>query len=40
MDVPISIIPYGSVTMVGYYDIINLIGNYMVVNERKSPYKE
>jgi hypothetical protein len=29
--------PYGSVKMVVYFDIINLMGNYMVVNELKSP---
>jgi hypothetical protein len=25
--------------MVVYFDIINLVGNYMVVNELKSPYE-
>jgi hypothetical protein len=31
--------PYGSVKMVVYFDIINLVGNYIVVNELKSPYE-
>jgi hypothetical protein len=39
VDVPLLENPYGSVKMVVYFDIINLVGNYMVVNELKSPYK-
>jgi hypothetical protein len=31
--------PYGSVKMIVYFDIINLVGNYMVVNEPKNPYE-
>ncbi len=30
---------YGSVKMVVYFDIIHLVGNYMVVNEQKNPYE-
>jgi hypothetical protein len=26
--------------MVVYFDIINLVGNYMVVNELKNPYEK
>jgi hypothetical protein len=32
--------PCGSVKMVVYFDIINLMGNYMVINELKSPYED
>jgi len=32
--------PYDNVKMVVYFDIINLVGNYMVVNKLKSPYEE
>jgi hypothetical protein len=39
-DVPFLKNPYGSVKMVVYFDIINLVGNYMVVNELKSSYEE
>jgi hypothetical protein len=39
MDIPLLEIPYNNVKMVVYFDIINLVGNYMVVNELKSPYK-
>ncbi len=39
MDVPFLKIPYSNVKMVVYFDIINLVGNYMVVNELKSPYE-
>jgi len=31
--------PHGSVKMTIYFDITNLMGNYMVFNESKSPYK-
>ncbi len=40
MDVPFPKSPYGSVKMVVYFNIINLMGNYMVVDEIKSPYEE
>jgi hypothetical protein len=40
VNVPFPKNPYGSVKMVVYFDIINLVGNYMVVNELKSPYEE
>jgi hypothetical protein len=39
VNAPLSKSPYGSVTMTVYFDIINLEGNYMVVNELKSPYE-
>jgi hypothetical protein len=29
--------PHDSVKMVVYFDIINLMGNYMVINELKIP---
>jgi len=35
-DAPLSKSPYGSVKMLLYFDINNLVGNYMVVNELKS----
>ncbi len=38
-NVPLPRSPYGSVKMTIYFDIINLVGNYMVVNEQKSPYE-
>ncbi len=31
--------PYNSVKMVVYFYIINLVGNYMVINEQKSTYE-
>ncbi len=33
MDVPFPKSPYGSVKMTVYFDIINLVGSYIVVNE-------
>jgi hypothetical protein len=39
MDVPLYKSPYNNVTMIVYFDIINLVGNYMVVNELKNPYE-
>ncbi len=39
MDAPLLKSPYGGVKMAVYFDIINLMGNYMVVNELKSPYE-
>ncbi len=40
MRVPLLKSPYGSVKMIVYFDIINLVGNYMVVNEIECPYEE
>jgi hypothetical protein len=39
VDVPFPKNPYNSVKMAVYFEIINLMGNYMVVNELKSPYE-
>jgi hypothetical protein len=39
-DAPFPKSPYGSVKMVVYFDIINLMGNYMVDNELKSSYED
>jgi hypothetical protein len=36
---PLPKSPYNSVKMVIYFDIINLVRNYMVVNELKIPYE-
>jgi len=38
-DAPFPKSPFGSVKMAIYFDITNLVGNYMVVNELKSPYE-
>jgi hypothetical protein len=40
VDAPLLENPYGSIKMEVYFDIINLVGNYMVVNELKNPYEE
>jgi len=40
MDVLFLKSPYGNVKMVVYFNIINLMGNYMVVYEQKNPYEE
>ncbi len=40
MDAPLSKSSYGNIKMVVYFDIINLMENYMVVNEPKSPYEQ
>ncbi len=40
MDVPLPKSPYSIVKMSIYFYIIDLVGNYMVVNELKSPYEE
>jgi hypothetical protein len=40
VDASLPKIPYGSVKTTIYFDIINLMGNYMMVNELKSPYEE
>jgi hypothetical protein len=39
VDVPLPKSPYDNVKMVVYFDIINLMGNHMVVNELKNPYE-
>jgi hypothetical protein len=39
MNAPLPKSPYGNVKMTIYFDIINLSGNYMVVNELKIPYE-
>jgi len=39
-DAPFLKSPYDSVKMVVYFDIINLMENYMVVTELKIPYEE
>jgi hypothetical protein len=39
MDAPFLKSPYGSVKMTIYFDIINLLGNYMMVNVLKNPYQ-
>jgi hypothetical protein len=39
VDAPLLKSPHGSVEMTVYFDIIHLMGNYMVVNELKSPYE-
>jgi hypothetical protein len=39
-NVPLFKSPCGNVKMVVYFGIINLMGNYMVVSELKSPYEE
>jgi len=38
-DAPLPKSPYDNVKMAIYFEIINLVGNYMVVNELKSPYE-
>jgi len=40
VDVPLFKNSYGSVKMIIYFDIINLVGNYMVVDELKNPYEK
>jgi len=40
VDVPLPKSPYGNVKMVVYFDIINLMGNYMAVNELKIVYED
>jgi hypothetical protein len=37
VDVPLPKSPYGNVKMTVYFDVIDLVGNYMVVNELKKP---
>jgi hypothetical protein len=38
-DAPLIKSPYNNVKMEVYFDIIDLVGNYIVVNELKSPYE-
>jgi sporulation protein YlmC with PRC-barrel domain len=38
-DAPLLENPYNSVNMIVDFDVINLVGDYMVVNELKSPYE-
>ncbi len=40
MDAPLPKSLYDNVKMEVYFDIIDLVGNYMVVNELKSPDEE
>jgi hypothetical protein len=40
MDTQLLKNPYGDVKMTIYFDIINLMGNYMVVNALKCPYEK
>jgi hypothetical protein len=39
IDAPFPKSPHSSVKMVVCFDIINLVGNYIVVYELKSPYE-
>jgi len=39
VDVALPKSPYNSVKMEIYFDIIDLVGNYIMVNELKSPYE-
>jgi hypothetical protein len=39
VDIPFKKNPYGSVKMTVYFDIVNLVGNYMVVDKLKIPYE-
>jgi sporulation protein YlmC with PRC-barrel domain len=39
VDAPFLKSPYGSVKMTIYFDIINLVGNYMVINELNNSYE-
>jgi hypothetical protein len=39
-DAPLSKSPYGNVKMLVYFDIINLMENYIVVDEIKNAYEE
>jgi hypothetical protein len=40
VDAPLPKSLYDNVKMEVYFDIIDLVGNYMVVNELKSPDEE
>jgi hypothetical protein len=40
MDLPLPKSPYYSVKMAIYFHIINLVGNYIMVNELKISYEE
>jgi hypothetical protein len=37
VDVPLPKSPYNNVTMAIDFDIINFVGNYIMINELKSP---
>jgi len=37
VDAPLAKSPHDIVKMVVYFDIINLVGNYIMVNELKKP---
>jgi hypothetical protein len=39
-NVPFPKSSYGNVKMAIYFDFINLMGNYMVVNEQKISYEK
>jgi hypothetical protein len=39
MDASLPKCPCRNGQMVVYFDIINLVGNYMVINELKGPYE-
>jgi hypothetical protein len=39
VDVPLPKNPYSSVKMEVYFDIIDLVGNYIMVNALKTPYE-
>jgi sporulation protein YlmC with PRC-barrel domain len=39
-DAPLLKSPYGNGKILVYFDIINLVGNYMVVNELKNSYEK
>jgi len=39
-DVPLLKSPYGNDKILVYFDIINLVGNYMVVNELKNSFEK
>jgi hypothetical protein len=39
VDAPFPKSPYDNVKMIVYFDIINLVGNYIMVNELKNPYE-
>jgi hypothetical protein len=39
VDAPFPKNPYDAIKMIIYFDIINLVRNYMVVNELKNTYE-
>jgi hypothetical protein len=38
-NVPLTKSPYNNVKMEVYFDIIDLVGNYIMINELKNPYE-